>query len=84
MNNLTFRDAIAEHLKARPYTWVSAYDLMKIGGALAFRTRVSEARRQLSMRIENRVTRDANGVAHSYYRFCPAESSVPRQGEMNL
>lgn len=66
-----FRDAVAAEFRAQPGTWISAYRLMQVGGALAFRTRCSECRLQLGMRIENKVTRDENGVAHSYYRFIP-------------
>ncbi len=68
----TFRDAIAEYLKAHPGQWISAYALMQIGGALAFRTRVSEARRELAMDIVNKVERDTNGVASSYYMYRPS------------
>ena len=80
MKHVHFRDHVARYFKAHPHTWVSAYTLMQIGGALAFRTRVSECRTQLGMTVENKVERDANGVAQSYYRYVPIEE--PRQARL--
>ncbi len=78
MKHHTFRDAVAQYLRAHPNEWVNAYALMQIGGALAFRTRVSECRTQLAMDITNDVRRDQNGVAQSLYKFIPrAEPSQP-------
>lgn len=71
-----FREAVAGVFRARPNEWISAYALMQVGGSLAFRTRCSECRTQLRMDIRNKVTRDANGVAHSFYMFVP---SAPAQ-----
>lgn len=48
-------DRTAAYFKARPNVWISAIDLMRIGGLLSFRTRVSELRRYHAMDIENRV-----------------------------
>lgn len=67
-----FRDAVAGVFRARPNEWISAYALMQVGGSLAFRTRCSECRTQLGMDIQNKVTRDENGVAHSFYKYVPA------------
>lgn len=75
-----FRDRIAEKFRQQPNTWISAYALMQIGGALAFRTRVSECRLALGMDIKNKVERDANGVANSYYMYVP--KAVPQQPSM--
>jgi hypothetical protein len=72
MSTHSFREAVAERFKAQPNTWISAYVLMQCGGAMAWRTRISECRTQLGMRIDCNVERDANGVAVSYYRFVPA------------
>ena len=69
-----FRDAVADLFKSKPGQWLSAYALMQVGGAMAWRTRVSECRQVLSMQIENKIERDANGVAVSYYRFIPPAS----------
>lgn len=82
MNTRTFRDQVASVFRAQPHTWISAYALMQVGGALAFRTRVSECRTQLGMNVENKVERDRNGVAQSYYRFLP--TSGPAQQELGI
>lgn len=74
MRHLHFRDQVATLFKSKPNEWISAYTLMQFGGALAFRTRCSECRTQLGMRIENKVTRDAHGVAHSFYRYVPSSA----------
>lgn len=79
-----FRDRIAEKFRQQPNTWISAYALMQIGGALAFRTRVSECRTQLGMTVENKVERDANGVAQSFYRYRPAYLQPQGQQELGL
>lgn len=71
MSHRTFRDAIADEFRAHPGEWLSCYALMQVGGALAWRTRVSECRRDLAMTIENKIERDRNGVAVSYYKFTP-------------
>jgi len=73
----TYRDAVAEYLGARAGEWVSAYDIAKVGGALAWRTRLSEARRQLNMTIDNRVRTLPNGTKVSEYR-ASAPPSLPR------
>ena len=77
-----FRAAVAAEFKARPNEWISAYALMQIGGALAFRTRTSECRTQLGMNIVNKVERDENGVAKSYYKYTPA--SQPEQARLEM
>lgn len=73
MNTRTFRDQVAGYLSSHPDQWISAYALMSVGGALAFRTRVSECRTQLGMVVDNKVERDSNGVATSFYRYRPAQ-----------
>jgi hypothetical protein len=71
MSTQTYRDRVAAYLKAHPGQRVSAYTLMEIGGVLAFRTRVSECRRQLGMTILNEVVRQPSGKATSYYTYLP-------------
>jgi hypothetical protein len=75
--SVTFRDHVAAYLRAHPNEWVSAYVLMEIGGTLAFRTRVSECRRDLGMPITNQVVRDERGVATSWYRYAPTPEQRP-------
>ncbi len=71
----TLREAVAAHFRAHPNQWVSAYTLMEIGGSMAWRTRVSEVR-HMGLTIENRVERDAAGVAQSFYRYVPPVALV--------
>ena len=78
---MTARARLAAHFKAHPYEWISALDLMQLGGLLAWRTRTSELRHApYFMTIENdlhAVTKgEGRGVLHSRYRYVP---SVPRQ-----
>ncbi len=51
----TYRDAVAEHFRAHPNAWIDGLTLSGIGGAYAWRTRVSNCRTELGMQIENRV-----------------------------
>lgn len=71
----TLRDAVAAHFRAHPNRWISAYELMELGGRMAWRTRVSEVRR-MGLAIENRVERDSAGVAQSFYRYVPPVEAV--------
>lgn len=72
----TYRDAVAAYLQARPNQWVSGLELAKIGGAYAWRTRVSDCRTQLGMTIENRQ-RHENGAVISEYRAPPIAPTEP-------
>lgn len=63
----TYRDRVAAYLKSRQGQWVSAYDLMDVGGRMGWRTRISNARRQLHMTIENRLRR-----VRGHEQGCPA------------
>ena len=81
MKHRHFREAVAATFKAHPGEWLSVYVLMQVGGAMAWRTRISECRRDLGMPIENKIERDANGVAVSYYRYTPA---VPEQARLEM
>ena len=71
--SLTYRDAVAGYFKAHPGVWIDGLELARIGGAYAWRTRVSEARRELGMDIETRVRRMPNSQRKvSEYRYRPA------------
>ena len=71
----TFTAAVARYFRERPGVWVRATDLERVGGRQAWRTRVSEARRQYQMRIENRcrsvVKADGRAWKLSEYRWVP-------------
>ena len=73
---MSLTEKLAGHFALRPGVWVNGYDLMRIGGSFAFRTRISELRRApWSMAIENRVERHP-GRTETFYRYVPKE--VPR------
>lgn len=63
-------EAVKALLESRKGEWVSALDLAHVGGYLSWRTRVSDARREHHMTIENR-TEMVSGKRHSFYRWIP-------------
>ena len=54
MDRQSFTDRVEALFKARPDTWVDAIELERIGGRQAWRTRVSQCRRERGMVIENK------------------------------
>jgi hypothetical protein len=50
----TFVDAVAAYFTARPGVWLDGRALATVGGAYAWRSRISDCRR-LGMTIENRI-----------------------------
>lgn len=76
MSTHTLTQAVADHFKANPGVWISMQTLAQIGGLGGWRTRVSNARTEFGMHIENRVARVklANGekITRSDYRFVPS------------
>lgn len=52
---LSLRDAIAQYFRDHPHEWIDGMVLEGIGGRYAWRSRVSDARLELGMTIENRV-----------------------------
>ncbi len=71
MRENRYRDAVARYFKAHAGEWVSCYTLMEIGGALAWRSRVSECKTQLGMSFELKETQDTNGVKTTWRRYVP-------------
>jgi len=64
-------DLVAAYFRARPGQWIDGLELAKVGGAYAWRTRVSECRKFFGMAIENDETRQDDGSVRSLYRFVP-------------
>ncbi len=73
-------ELLAEHFRAHPHVWIDGVDLERIAGRYAWRSRVSDCRRQLGMTIENRQRWvQTSGFDHtvslgytvSEYRFVP-------------
>ena len=78
--SLTYRDAVAHYFKAHAGQWIDGLELARIGGAYAWRTRVSECHRQLGMDIENTVRSMPNTARKvSLYRYVPPAPVVPQQ-----
>jgi hypothetical protein len=67
----TYRDRVAAYFKAKPGQWIEWHELAAIGGAMAWRTRVSDARRELGMDIVNKVHKLPDGTKVSCYKFVP-------------
>jgi hypothetical protein len=67
----TYRDRVAAYFKAKPGQWIEWHELAAIGGALAWRTRVSDARRELGMDIVNKVHKLPDGTKVSCYKYQP-------------
>jgi hypothetical protein len=65
----TYRAAVAHVLQAHRGEWVHWSRLAEVGGAMAWRTRISELRP--AMRIENKVTQRPDGTKDSFYRYLP-------------
>ena len=67
MSQPTSKTAIvARYLKSRYRQRVSALELLRIGGALAWRTEVSRCRTQFGMVIRNEQIRTKRGVRSVY------------------
>lgn len=68
----TYTERVAALFKARPGVWIPWYELARIGGAMAWRTRVSDVRKApFLMTIENKIERREDGVKVSFYRWVP-------------
>lgn len=72
------RVALAALFHRRPWEWINGLELARVGGAYAWRTRVSDLRKPpYAMRIENRIRRvrfdDGTSQRVSEYLFQPME-----------
>ena len=74
----TFTDAVAALFRARPNQWIDAREIMAVGGMYAWRTRLSDARREFGMVIENEwhtERRDGRTFRVSRYRYRTQEAA---------
>ena len=62
-------DIVAGYFLLHEGEWISAMTLIDLGGACAWRTRVSDCRKYLRMHIENELREQPDGTKHSYYRY---------------
>ncbi len=78
---------VLAYFRSRPNTWVSALDLMSVGGALSWRSRVADARTQLGTLVnrQRRVVRsDGTSITVSEYMFVEhvvMKDAPPRKSE---
>ena len=72
MKRQGYRDRLADHFRAHAGCWIDGRVLSQLGGAYAWRTRVSDCRVQLHMAIENQQRTVGGGVKVSEYRYVPA------------
>lgn len=73
--SVTFRDRVADYLRGNAGQWVDGLVLQHIGGAYAWRSRLSDCRTQLGMCIENRQRKVGDRTV-SEYRFVPRAEPV--------
>lgn len=67
-------ELVADFLKARAGQWIDGLEISHVGGAYAWRTRLSDCRQQFGMVIENRmVPGSMTGRFRSEYRYVPSE-----------
>jgi hypothetical protein len=64
----TYVEAVADFFRRRPGQWIDGLTLASVGGAYAWRSRVSDCRQKFHMSIENRTRRVGRRVV-SEYRF---------------
>lgn len=87
MSRATFVNRVAAHFRAHPFEWIDARDLEVLGGRQAWRTRVSDCRRQLSMTIVNRQRDGFHGTVKftiSEYQYQPYQPLGRDPGELTL
>lgn len=81
---MTFTERVADLFRSYPHAWIDGNVIAKVGGCYAYRTRISECRTLLGMRIENRVRKTTNGVRVSEYRYIPTLDMRVMAGEAAL
>jgi hypothetical protein len=73
----TFREAVWQLFKSRPDQWIDGREIATVGGAYAWRTRISDCRKVYGATIENRIVHkhDHCDVSYSWresqYRYVP-------------
>lgn len=62
-------ERIASLFKSKRHRWISCYTLSNVGGFAGWRTRVSNCRTEMGMRIVNRQRKHAKGYTISEYKY---------------
>lgn len=68
---MTRTEALAAYYRSRPNEWISVYDLERIAGRWAWRTRSSECARWYDMDIREHCKRHPNGTKEPMRMFVP-------------
>ncbi len=64
----TYTGRVAHLFRSRPDTWIDGLEIAKVAGQYAWRSRISDARREFGLRIVNRQ-RKVGRVTVSEYRL---------------
>jgi hypothetical protein len=62
----TYTERVAALFQSKPGIWIDGLEIAAIGGAYAWRTRLSEARRQFGLTITNRQRRIGKRIISEY------------------
>ncbi len=65
----SFKQAVLAYFKAHPLQWIDSSELERVGGRMAWRTRVSDARKIVTLEggeIRNRLNRQTEKVISEY------------------
>lgn len=79
----TLTSRLADYFRAHEGEWIDGRDLEGVGGAYAWRSRVSDCRRQFGMVIDNRQRRIATNTGHysiSEYRYRSTSKELAAAG----
>jgi hypothetical protein len=63
---MTYLEAVAKLLRRERGRWVDGLTIAKTGGAYSWRTRISECRTLLGMKVENRQRKVGRRVVSEY------------------
>jgi hypothetical protein len=67
---VSYTERVAKLFLSRPTVWIDGLEIARIAGAYAWRSRISDARREFGLNIVNRQRRIGSRV-FSEYRYVP-------------
>lgn len=74
MKDRRYLDKLAEFFKQHPNELIDGLRIAKVGGAYAWRTRLSECRTELGMDIKNHQRREGRKIISEYVYTPPASA----------
>ena len=80
---LSLKARVEALFRAHPNEWLSSFDLQRVGGAMASRTRISEVRRS-GMKITNRCRRIETPTGPQTVSEYKYEPPTPTQARLAL